>query len=307
MSRGRTGFTATVAPLAWLISVGGRAEFVALLTPVAARFISLLTYLYVSLAEEIKRVLLEHPEILVEVLTAKPEIVYEALARLMPWQNLATKDDLRRLEEKIATKDDLRRVEERIGKLEDRVEGLEERLDMVEEKMATKEELRAVETSLREEIRRVETSLREEIGRVEESLREDMRRLWLALNALGARWGVFSEDAFRSGVRELLRDAGYVVERWVYYDDRGYVYGYPSEVELDIIIKDGRTLAVEITSALKRGDLQQIKRKVELFSAVTGRGVDAVYVITPFIHDRNPDAVIAVANAMGIVVVWPRP
>jgi hypothetical protein len=251
-----------------------------------AKFITLLPRLYVSLADEIRRVLLEHPEILVEVLTAKPEIVYEALARLMPWQNLVTKDDLRRLEEKMATKDDLKKLEE---------------------KMATKEELRAVETSLREEIRRVETSLREEISKVEESLREDMRRLWLALNALGARWGVFSEDAFRSGVRELLRDAGYVVERWIYYDDRGYVYGYPSEVELDVIIKDRRTLAVEITSALKRGDLQQIKRKVELFSAVTGRRVDAVYVITPFIHDRNPDAVIAVANAMGINVVWPRP
>ncbi len=64
-------------------------------------------------------------EILVEVLTAKPEIVYETLARLMPWQNLTTKDDLRRLEEK----------------------------------MVTKEELWAVETSLREEIRRVMTSL----------------------------------------------------------------------------------------------------------------------------------------------------
>ncbi len=249
-----------------------------------------------SLAEEIKRVLLEHPEILVEVLTAKPEIVYEALARLMPWQNLATKEDLRRLEEKMVTKDDLRRVEESISKLEERVKELEERLGMVEEKMATKEELRAVETSLREEI-----------GRVEESLRDDMRRLWLALNALGARWGVFSEDAFRNGVRDLLRDAEYAVERWIYYDDRGYVYGYPSEVELDVIIRDGRTLAVEITSDLKRGDLQQIKRKVELFSAVTGRRVDAVYVITPFIHDRNPDAVVAVANAMGIVVVWPKP
>ncbi len=215
-----------------------------------------------SLAEEIRRVLLEHPEILVEVLTAKPEIVYKALAKLMPWQNLATKDDLRRLEEK----------------------------------MATKEDLKAVEISLKEEIRSVERSLR-----------EDLRRIELALNALGARWGVFSEDAFRSGVRELLRDAGYAVDRWVYYDDRGYVYGYPSEVELDVVVRDGRTFAVEITSALRRGDLQQIKRKVELFSAVTGRQVDAVYVITPFIHDRNPDAVIAVANAMGITVVWPKP
>ena len=33
-------------------------------------------------------------EILVEVLTAKPEIVYEALARLMPWQNLVSKENL---------------------------------------------------------------------------------------------------------------------------------------------------------------------------------------------------------------------
>jgi hypothetical protein len=53
-----------------------------------ARFITLLPCLYVSLADEIKRVLMERPEILVEVLTAKPEIVYEALARLMPWQSL---------------------------------------------------------------------------------------------------------------------------------------------------------------------------------------------------------------------------
>ena len=249
----------------------------------------------VSLAEEIRRVLMEHPEILVEVLTAKPEIIYEALAKLMPWQNLATKDDLRKLEERMATKDDLKKLEEKMATKEE-LKRLEERVNSIEERMATKEELRAVETSLREEMRKVEASLREE-----------MKRLWLALNALGARWGVFSEDAFRNGVRELLKDAGYTVDRWVYYDDKGYVYGYPSEVELDIIIKDGRTLAVEITSALRRGDLQQIRRKVELFSTVTGRRVDAVYVITPFIHDRNPDAVEAVASSMGIIVVWPKP
>jgi hypothetical protein len=36
-------------------------------------------------------------------------------------------------------------------------------------------------------------------------------------------------------------------------------------------------------------------------------GVDAVYVITPFIHDRNPNAVVAFANAMGITVMRPKP
>jgi len=260
------------------------------------------------LAEEIKRVLMEHPEILVEVLTAKPEVIYEALAKLTPWQNLATKDDLKRLEEKMATKEDLKKLEEKMATKEE-LKRLEERVNSIEERMATKEDLKRLEEKMatKEELRAVETSLREDMRKVEASLREDMRRLWLALNALGARWGVFSEDAFRSGVRELLKDAGYTVDRWVYYDDKGYVYGYPSEVELDIVIKDGRTLAVEITSALKRGDLQQIRRKVELFGMVTSRRVDAVYVITPFIHDKNPDAVAAVASSMGINVVWPRP
>ncbi len=240
---------------------------------------------------------MEHPEILVEVLTAKPEVIYEALAKLTPWQNLATKDDLKRLEEKMATKEDLKKLEEKMATKEE-LKRLEERVNSIEERMATKEDLKRLEERM---------ATKEELRAVETSLREEMRKLWLALNALGARWGVFSEDAFRSGVRELLKDAGYTVDRWVYYDDKGYVYGYPSEVELDIVIKDGRTLAVEITSALKRGDLQQIRRKVELFSTVTGRRIDAVYVITPFIHDKNPDAVAAVASSMGINVVWPRP
>ena len=58
----------------------------------------MLPYLYVSLAEEIKRILLERLEILVEVLTASPEIIYETLARLMPWQNLVSKENLKKLE-----------------------------------------------------------------------------------------------------------------------------------------------------------------------------------------------------------------
>jgi hypothetical protein len=161
--------------------------------------------------------------------------------------------------------------------------------------VATKEDLKRLEERA--------TSIEERMA----MFKEEMRKLWLALNALGVKWGVLNEGAFRSGVWELLGDAGCAVERWIHYDDRGYVYGYPSEVELDVVVRDGGTFAVEITSSLRRGDLQQIKRKVELFSAVTGRRVDAVYVTTPLIHDRAPDAVIAVANAMGIVAVWPRP
>jgi hypothetical protein len=41
-------------------------------------------------------------------------------------------------------------------------------------------------------LKAVEISLKEEIRSVGMSLREDLRRIELALNALGARWGVFN-------------------------------------------------------------------------------------------------------------------
>ncbi|ABL89123.1 Protein of unknown function DUF1626 [Pyrobaculum islandicum DSM 4184] len=336
------------------------------------------------MVEEVRRVLLEHPEIIAEALEARPEVLYRALAKLMPWQNLATKEDVRslreeiqRIEEKMATKDDLKHLatKDDVSRLEERLEetrremATKEEVKALEAKMATKEDLKAFATkedlktlearvatkddlkalATREELRALEerVATREDVRRLEEQLgevrkvmatrddlkafatKEDVRRLGEQLeevrkvmttkdelvafekrlmayvNALGARWGVVSEDVYREGVRELLRDVGYTVERWVYYDGEGYVYGYPAEVELDVVAKDGKTIAVELTAALKRGDLQYIKKKAELYQRTAGRPLDRVIVVTPFIHDRNPDLVRAKAKEYGIDIVAP--
>ena len=226
-----------------------------------------------SLADEIKRVLMENPNILIEVLTAKPEIIYQALAKLTPWQNLATKQDI----------EELRRG----------IEGLRREVQDIRNTMATKQEL--------EEIRR-EMATKKEL----EDLRREVRLLANKLDALGARWGVLSEEAFREGVREILRDAGYTVERWLYYDADGFVYGHPSEVELDIIIRDNLVMAVEITSAVKRSDLAVTRRKAELYMKATGKSVSMVMVITPYIDDKNPDYVRVMAERMGIKIITPE-
>ncbi|MEM4059698.1 MAG: hypothetical protein QXK11_04220 [Pyrobaculum sp.] len=65
-------------------------------------------------------------------------------------------------------------------------------------------------------------------------------------------------------------------------------------------------MAVEITAALKRGDLQVVRRKAELYQRVSGRRIDKIIVVTAFIHDRNPALVVAVAEKMGIRVVKPE-
>jgi Uncharacterized conserved protein containing a coiled-coil domain len=236
----------------------------------------------VSLEEEIKKVLLNNPSILVDILTAKPEIIYQVLSKLTPWQNLATKQDIEELKRDLATKEDVKRVRQD--------------LDDIRKVMATKDDLKSLATKQDlDDIRKVMAT------------KDDIRRLDITITGLGARWGIMNEDAFREGVRELLKDAGWKVSREVLYDKEGYVYGEPSDVEYDVVIRDGVVTLIEITSSLKRGDLPVIRKKRELYEKVKNVKVNLVYLITPFIHDRYPERVKAMARDMQIEVVYPTP
>jgi len=236
----------------------------------------------VSLEEEIKKVLLNNPSILVDALTAKPEIIYQALSKLTPWQNLATKQDIEELKRDLATKEEVKRVRQE--------------LDDIRKVMATKDDLKSLATKQElDDIRKVMAT------------KDDIRKLDITITGLGARWGIMNEDAFREGVRELLKDAGWKVSREVLYDKEGYVYGEPSDVEYDVVIRDGVVTLIEITSSLKRGDLPVIRKKRELYEKVKNVKVNLVYLITPFIHDRYPERVKAMARDMQIEVVYPTP
>ncbi|WP_238027449.1 PD-(D/E)XK nuclease family protein, partial [Metallosphaera javensis (ex Hofmann et al. 2022)] len=135
--------------------------------------------------------------------------------------------------------------------------------------------------------------------------KDDIKRLEVVITGLGARWGLLSEESFREGVREIMESEGIKATREVLYDKTGEVYGEPSDVEYDLIVRDGSILMVEITSSLKRGDLPVIKRKRELYERVRNVKISRVLVITPFIHDKYPDRVKAMAGDMGIDIIQP--
>jgi hypothetical protein len=226
----------------------------------------------------VERLLDEKPEIVERAILRHPEIIYDSLAKISPFKDLATKDDIRRLEEKMATKEDLSKEVRRL-----------------EEKMATKEDLS-------KEVRRLEEKMatKEDLARLE-------RRLVTLINGLGARWGLVNEEAFREGIREILREAGWEVEAVVLKDEEGYVYGSPSDVEYDVTIKDGAVMIVEITASLRRSDIQVLVRKRELFERLRNTKVGLHYVVTPFISDRYPEKVKEMARARGLIVVYPTP
>jgi len=134
-------------------------------------------------------------------------------------------------------------------------------------------------------------------------LRGDMARGFDAVNrhisALGARWGLMAEEAFREGLRGVLeRDFGVRVERWRGFDEEGSVYGHPSDVEVDVAVSDGKVLLIEVASHVRRSDISLFRRKAAFYERRGGRVPDRLVVVTPY---ADEDA-FELASSLGIEV-----
>ena len=129
-------------------------------------------------------------------------------------------------------------------------------------------------------------------------LREDMNRgfelLRRHIDALGARWGMLSEQAFREGLKGLIeKEFGLRVEKWVRRDDEGYVFGYPSDVDVDVAVRNGRVILVEVKSHARKGDVYVFKRKAEFYEMTEGRKPARLIIVTPY---ADEDALEAARN-----------
>jgi hypothetical protein len=145
--------------------------------------------------------------------------------------------------------------------------GLEEilkRLDKHEQRL----------TELREDMNAGFKRNDEEIAK----LREDMNRGFALVErhiaALGARWGMLAEEAFREGLRGIVeKEFGLKIERWTGYDEEGKVFGYPSSVEIDVALHDEKIMLIEVKSNVNASDIFEFKRKAELYEEKVGKSL----------------------------------
>ena len=159
------------------------------------------------------------------------------------------------------------RAEERFGRLEVIVARTEERLDRVEA---------AVEKLAEAQAR---------FGRTFET----------KMGAMGARWGLDTEESFRKGMRAILEDVGFKVERYLAYDNVGKVFDHPAEIELDVVMRDGKLIVIEIKSSLGRADVAIFGRKVAFYEEREGRKADRRMIISPFVEERAEALALAMA------------
>lgn len=117
------------------------------------------------------------------------------------------------------------------------------------------------------------------------------------IGALGARWGLHTEQAFRNALKGILEKfAGVEVLNITEYDDAGVVFGRPDQIELDIIIKNGILIIVEIKSSMSKPEMYIFERKVRFYEERHQRKASEMIVISPMVA---PNA-IPVAEKLGI-------
>ena len=161
-------------------------------------------------------------------------------------------------------------------------------------------------TTLQEQVVVLQKQVAENIAAIRE-LREDMNEgfklLRRHIDALGARWGILAESAFRGAMTGVVeRYFGGSVRRWAYYDEEGFVFGRPSVIEVDMLIKDREHILIEIKSSVSRADVFELWRIGQLYERV--RGIKPrLAIVSPFVREKAKK----VAKELGIEVYTSLP
>ncbi len=150
-----------------------------------------------------------------------------------------------------------------------------------------------------EKLREDTNKLREDMMKGFELMDRRISRLENLISAIGARWGIMAEDAFGGGLRGILeKEFGVKVERWITIDEEGLVYGFKSVIEVDIAIKDGKTMLIEISSSVDKSKVAAFLRKAQLYEKKTGIKPERLIMVTPYAEDAAVEA----AKEVGVEV-----
>lgn len=107
-------------------------------------------------------------------------------------------------------------------------------------------------------------------GKAVESLQEAVRDLTRTVAAIGRRYGVVTEEAFRGSIRYLVEDLlkAYTASKWIYFDSEGIVFGVPSVIGVDVLIRDREHILLEYKAYADRGDVAELHKIGILYEKV---------------------------------------
>ena len=140
---------------------------------------------------------------------------------------------------------------------------------------------------MREESEQRTAEHRREFITVHEEIMAMTRKHDRTVGALGARWGLSSEKAFRDALASVLeKNFDVKVLNVTEYDDLGTVFGKPDQIELDVIIINGLLILMELKSTIDKADMYIFERKARFYEQRHDRKANRLIVISPMIDAR---------------------
>ncbi len=205
-------------------------------------------------------------------------------------------ENLRRWEENNRRwEENNRRWEENQKRWEENNKRWEENNRRWEENNKRWEENQKVIKQLFEEIkalREKQEKTDEEIKVLKERQEKDkqymLNKIHSTLGAIGARWGIKTEESFRRAICRIFKEflPEYKVSRYEVMDEEGEVFGFPAAIELDLIIKNGKHIVAEIKSGMSFNDIAMFLKKARFYEKKTGRKADALWIISPMVDEK---------------------
>jgi len=116
------------------------------------------------------------------------------------------------------------------------------------------------------------------------------------VGSLGTRWGTRSEQSFRNALKGILEEAThYKVLNVIENDTEGVVFGWPAQVELDIVVTNGKLFIIEIKASVSASEVAIFVKKANFYQAKHNKKANALVIISPmidgtareFINDRG--------------------
>ncbi len=98
------------------------------------------------------------------------------------------------------------------------------------------------------------------LQRLSEAQARTERTLTDQIAALGSRWGIYNEGTFRSTIRGLLESMEGIRVEEGFYGDR----------QVDVIIRNGEHIMLEITSRMNSKDIDKLYRSADDYRDKTG-------------------------------------
>lgn len=181
-------------------------------------------------------------------------------------------------EETNRLREETNKIHERSDKLQEETKKIHERSDKIQERS---------------------DKLQEDSNKRFEEHSKEIRQISSTIGAIGARWGILSEGAFKEGLKSIIKeDLKFSLKKWKLHDKDGFVFGYPSDVEIDIAIHNQRCILVEIKSSVSRGDVSTFNKVTLLYEKENKVKADRKILVTPFIDTRAKE----LADKLNIVV-----